>query len=688
MRWSATSPGTARRLRRALVAALAAILPLASTAGAAAASTSRADGAHPRTATIAYSGYAWGSDGNFQACTYGVYAPSGSQRVPVQGLASTTQVAGGQDFALYLQSNGTVLGCGYDRDDELGDGGVPLGSGDQFSPVAPFGLAPTVVTQIAAGGSNGYALASNGQVYAWGSDSQGGLGDGGVGGSDSNPKRITVLPSIKEIAAGGNFAMALDTSGHVWTWGMDQSGEIGNGQPFGNSTQPVGNPYEITGLSNVTSIAAGESNNGSTFFEHALAVSDGTVYAWGADGVGQLGNGATEAGDSTPTAVPITGPGHSAVTVSSVAAGGGDSFAVTSTGAVYAWGGDASGVLGDGTTGQTDSPVLLSGLSSVASVAAGAQLTSALTSSGGFYTWGQIPGDLPATTPQLSEAPIGVTSISNGFGTYYATAENPSSLGQTASTTSLAEGATAQLHATATFAAGGLVPAGTEDATAAASWSSSNTAVATVSSSGVVRAAAASGSTTITASVAGATATSTVNDTPSGIVLGPTRLRAALAGTLYAETLTASGGAAPYSFKVVSGTLPPTFTLTAAGVLSGTPPNAGTTSLTVQVTDNNGLFTTAGYELVVAIPIRPATLVSARLHKSYSQKLGASRGTAPYRWSVHSGKLPPGLKLSAAGTLAGTPTKTGTFSFSVLVTDHATPVDSGQRRYAVTVKAR
>ena len=676
-------PGRRPTLAAALVGAVA--LPLAAAGGAGAAPLAAHRLVPHRAPTATDSAYAWGSDGNFQACSYGVSMPDGSQQEPVQGLGSTTQIAAGSDFALYLQADGTVRGCGQDGFDELGDGGVSGGSGDQTSPVTPLNLSHVTVTEVAAGSSDGYALTSTGAVYAWGSDSQGGLGDGGVQDSSSNPQLVT-LPTITEIAAGADFAMALDSTGHVWTWGMDQSGEIGNGGTFSSSTPPVATPYEVPGLSGVTSIAAGESNNGATFYEHTLAVSGGTVDAWGADNFGQLGNGTTEAGDSTPEPVTIDGPGNTPVTVTSVAAGGGDSFAVTSSGDVYAFGGDGSGVLGDGTTGETSTPVELSGLSSVAGVAAGAVVTSARTTSGELYTWGQLGSGVPLASPTPAAAPIGVVSVACGFGTYYAAAEDPSGLEQTAPSTSLAEGASAQLHATATYPAGAITSP--QDATAAAVWSSSAPALVAVSASGVARALAPSGSATITATLGPMSATSTVTATPSGISITPSALPAGVASSPYSAKLAATGGTGPYQFTLVGGTLPPKVTLTTAGVLAGTPAKAGTAAIEIEATGADGRFTVVTYRLVIALAIGPAKLPVAKLHKTYRQQISAFHGTAPYRFSLHGGKLPPGLKLFPGGLLTGKATTTGKFSFSVAVSDHGSPASKGLRSYTLTVNPR
>jgi hypothetical protein len=179
------------------------------------------------------------------------------------------------------------------------------------------------------------------------------------------------------ISAGLNYTLVLKADGSLWAWGDNAYGQLGTGSAGGTSTVPV---QVQTGTTKAMAVSAG--------FYHALAVtSDGHVLAWGANGYGELGTGSTGGTIATPTLIP------NLANVVAVAAGDYHSLAVDSTGNVWAWGYNAVGQLGMGSTGAPiASPTSIPNLTGVTAIAAGNSLSVALktdgSTSGSVWTFG------------------------------------------------------------------------------------------------------------------------------------------------------------------------------------------------------------------------------------------------------------------------------------------------------------
>ncbi len=186
-------------------------------------------------------------------------------------------------------------------------------------------------------------------------------------------------------------------------------------------------------------------------------------------------------------------------------------------------------------------------------------------------------------------------------------------------------------------------------------------------------------SVTVTDSTA-ATATGTVQvivNAAAGacsLTIAPATLLAGTVGTAYSQTVTASGGTAPYAFVVSSGSLPTGLSLAANGAISGTPTSAGSITFSIRTTDsasNGGVRT---YTMTIAAP--PPLLLSStpaavrQVGVAYSQSNLASGGVSPYAYAITGGALPAGVTLNAGtGLASGTPTSAGAFSYTVSVTD-------------------
>ncbi|WP_168356317.1 putative Ig domain-containing protein [Lysobacter enzymogenes] len=179
------------------------------------------------------------------------------------------------------------------------------------------------------------------------------------------------------------------------------------------------------------------------------------------------------------------------------------------------------------------------------------------------------------------------------------------------------------------------------------------------------------------------------------IDLAPTTLPAgAQVGAAYTASVSASGGIGPYTYAIPAGSAPPGLSMAADGTLSGTPTAGGLFNFMIIATDKNGRTGNRPYIFTVAVPtitVSPATLADGNVAQAYSQTLSASGGTvgSGYRFSVPPGDLPPGLSLSTAGVLSGTPTAGGSFTFTVTATDNSTGSGpySGTRSYTVAIGA-
>ncbi|CAN3977488.1 RCC1-like domain-containing protein [Kitasatospora purpeofusca] len=412
-------PWTAAALLTGLLAAL--LLP-GGRAGAADAPEHRALRPDLRGTAVAWGGNGYGQLGD------GTTVGDSTTPTPVCGaapctapLAEVVSVAAGLLHSIALRSDGTVLAWGYNHEGELGDGT----GHDRITPTRVCDVGQTApcssylhdVVAVAAGDWHSLALLADGSIVAWGLNSSGQLGDG-----TTDNRAVPVLTGAANavaVSAGADHSMALGTDGFVLTWGDNGHGQLGDG-----STTDRTRPYAVClddfcdPRDQVIAIAGGG--------DRSVALRrEGTVMAWGENTVGQLGDGTT-VDRGLPVWVCATGataPCGSAGTVlggiTAIAAGVGHTVALRSDGTLRAWGGNGFGQLGDGTYTSRSTPVRVCAgnttapcgtfQSGISAIAAGFEFSVALRSDGGVRAWGNNDhGQLGDGTAQYRNTPVRV----------------------------------------------------------------------------------------------------------------------------------------------------------------------------------------------------------------------------------------------------------------------------------------
>jgi hypothetical protein len=200
-------------------------------------------------------------------------------------------------------------------------------------------------------------------------------------------------------------------------------------------------------------------------------------------------------------------------------------------------------------------------------------------------------------------------------------------------------------------------------------------------------------STKPTHEVATAPITITISKNPPLTVSKPA-LPLATQGISYLATLRATGGTAPYFWTMPSGSPPAGLQFNSLGQISGTPTGKGDVSFTVAVTDSGAHPVTVKRRITLTIePSAPLSVTSTVLDPAsqnnfYDVTLSAIGGAGPYTWTTSKGKPPAGLTLESNGVLEGDPTGFGTFTFTVVVTDSATPKhNSAKQKLTINVEA-
>lgn len=286
---------------------------------------------------------------------------------PIQVLDDAKDISASKGwFSLALKKDGTVWGWGSNAGGQIGQ----ASSGPVTTPTPIDGL--NDVADIEAGGEFGIALKNDGTVWTWGSNNGGALGNGSTVAGSKVPVQVADLDNVKQISAGSFNGYALKNDGTVWAWGLNTSGQLGNGGKGAESRVPV----QVENLTEIVKISAGQ--------DYAMALkSDGTVWVWGANGNGQLGNGNYT---RQPLPIQVTQLRN----IKDIEASRYASFAIESDGTVWVWGKDAGSIFADGniTTETHLEPVEASNLNGFMTLAPGNVHALGIKNDNTLWAWG------------------------------------------------------------------------------------------------------------------------------------------------------------------------------------------------------------------------------------------------------------------------------------------------------------
>lgn len=277
---------------------------------------------------------AWGNN-NLMALGDGTQT-NRAQPVTVKNLTGVTEIAAGGGFTFALLTDGTVVTWGK----KIGNHGT-----NTLAYSTPTLVQNTAnIVSIAAGANHGMALTASGNVLAWGNNHGGAVGIGEISETQMempvDARLVHNISGVASISAGQSHSLAVTTSGALWTWGMNENGELG----YDTGKKKQTTPRLVTGIPSIAQAAGG--------YLHSVALAeDGTVWHWGRLFTTNPPNGSETINQSVPVQVP------NLTDIVAISAGTSYSLALGADGTLWAWGDNGGGQFGTGTTPGSLNPV-------------------------------------------------------------------------------------------------------------------------------------------------------------------------------------------------------------------------------------------------------------------------------------------------------------------------------------------
>jgi alpha-tubulin suppressor-like RCC1 family protein len=316
--------------------------------------------------------------------------------VSILGVNKTfCSISGGYINTIGLDKNGNVWGWGYNNKGQLGDNSVT----QRKTPVSILGINKTFCS-ITSGRFHSIVLDKNGRVWGWGYNYYGQLGDNSTIQRNTPVSILGVNKTFCSISAGYYHSIGIDDNGKVWGWGYNINGQLGN-----NSTTNRATPVSILGINKTfCSISTG--------YRHTIGLDkNGKVWGWGYNVYGQLGDNSIT---SRLTPVSILGVNK---TFCSISAGYQHSIGIDDNGKVWGWGYNLQGQLGNNGTPNRCTPVSILGVNKTfCKIASGNGHTIGIDDNGRVWCWGNNSnGQLGDNTITLKRTPVSILGVNKTF---------------------------------------------------------------------------------------------------------------------------------------------------------------------------------------------------------------------------------------------------------------------------------